>query len=86
LSFRTANGRLVETKRRSQSDIDATQYMLEMGEARQLYWTWRTLPDGKERLAWFKSMLGRAEKLYGPGSADRIRKHMGVLKAEFEQG
>lgn len=84
MTFKTANGRLVQTRQRSQTDIDAHRHTLEMAEARTLYWTWQTLPEGPGRLEWLKKMLGRAEKLYGAGAGDRVRQYMGVVKREFE--
>jgi hypothetical protein len=46
--------------------------MLEMGEARVLLTTWEATKDKKL----LERHLKRAEKLYGPGAAERVRKYM----------
>ena len=55
------------------------RYILEMGEARELYYSYFSKPKG-QRNAWLSACLQRCEKMYGAGAAERIRTYMGRVK------
>lgn len=58
------------------------QRMLEMAYARELLATWHWKGEKSDRNKWLRDALGRAEKVYGPGGPDRIRKYMRVIEDE----
>ena len=58
------------------------QRMLEMAHARELLATWHWKGEKSDRNKWLRDALGRAEKVYGPGGPDRIRKYMRVIEDE----
>lgn len=58
------------------------QRMLEMAHARELLATWHWKGEKSDRNQWLRDALCRAEKFYGAGSPDRIRKYMRVIEDE----
>ena len=88
MSFRTKNGRLVvvnqdsplHNKSYAAKAFAEDRKMLEWGEANELFTGYVTLRPKENRNKWLVSRLEKAERLYGPGSADRIRKYMGGIR------
>ena len=60
------------------------RYILEMGEARELYYNYFLKPKA-ERNAWLAACLKRCDKLYGAGGGERVREYMGRVRHEIEQ-
>lgn len=58
------------------------QRMLEMAHARELLATWHWKGEKSDRNQWLRDALCRAEKFYGAGGPDRIRKYMRVIEDE----
>lgn len=58
------------------------QRMLEMAHARELLTTWHWKGEKSDRNQWLRDALCRAEKFYGAGGPDRIRKYMRVIEDE----
>ena len=57
--------------------------IFEQAEARVLFYSWHMTAQDK-RKEWLKNMLARAEKIYGAGAGERIRKYMTQLRLESE--
>jgi hypothetical protein len=60
------------------------RWMLEMAEARELYYNYFNKPKG-QRNAWLSACLARCDKLYGEGGGERVRKYMGVVRDEIQK-
>lgn len=60
------------------------RYILEMGEARELYYNYFLKPKA-ERNAWLAACLKRCDKAYGEGGGERVREYMGRVRQEVEQ-
>ena len=90
MSFRNRNGVLVVVNPNSPLHNRAyaakafaeDRKMLEFGEANELFTGYITFKPKENRNKWLTARLKKAESLYGPGSADRIRKYMGDIRKD----
>ena len=57
------------------------RHLLEMAEARELYYNYFNKPKG-QRNAWLKACLLRCDKLFGEGGGERVRQYMGRVRQE----
>lgn len=92
MAFQNKHGQLVvinldspmHNKAYASRVYERERYIIEMGEARELYYNYFLKPKA-ERNAWLAACLKRCDKLYGAGGGERVREYMGRVRQEVDQ-